>query len=150
MGISLWSEQTQEERIGSKLLEDKGYVSKVCLCRPTSVPVINCFPPPGMGKERGTTFTKGNYWCRPQPAVSALLWVQRTKSRGLQKSCGEKGQHVHSLSERALTVPGQAFIAFWEYCIKEGLHSSLSDSNDQTVDNIPRTMRAYSESGSIS
>ena len=85
----------------------------------------------------------------PASGVRSVVDVT-TNSHGLQKSCGEKGQHVHSLSERALTVPGQAFIAFWEYCIKEGLHSSLSDSNDQTVDNIPRTMRAYSESGSIS
>ena len=27
---------------------------------------------------------------------------------------------------------------------------SLSGSNDQTIDNIQRTMRAYSESGSVS
>ena len=29
-------------------------------------------------------------------------------------------------------------------------HQSLSGSNDQTIDNIQRTMRAYSESGSDS
>ena len=29
-------------------------------------------------------------------------------------------------------------------------HQSLSGSNDQTIDNIQRTMRAYSESGSVS
>ena len=27
-------------------------------------------------------------------------------------------------------------------------HQSVSDSNDQTIDNIQRTLRAYSESGS--
>ena len=29
-------------------------------------------------------------------------------------------------------------------------HQSLSGSNDQTIDNIQRTLRAYSESGSVS
>ena len=29
-------------------------------------------------------------------------------------------------------------------------HQSLSDSNDQTIHNIQRTMRVYSESGSVS
>ena len=29
-------------------------------------------------------------------------------------------------------------------------HQSLSVSNDQTIDNIQRTIRAYSESGSVS
>ena len=29
-------------------------------------------------------------------------------------------------------------------------HQSLSGSKDQTIDNIQRTMRAYSESGSVS
>ena len=29
-------------------------------------------------------------------------------------------------------------------------HQSLSGSNDQTIDNIQRTMRAYSESRSVS
>ena len=29
-----------------------------------------------------------------------VLWLLRTNSHGLQKSCGEKGWHCHSLSER--------------------------------------------------
>ena len=29
-------------------------------------------------------------------------------------------------------------------------HQSLSDSNGQTIENIQRTLRAYSESGSVS
>ena len=42
-----------------------------------------------------------------------MLWLQQTNSHGLQKSCGEKGQHGHSLSERGpQPLPGQAFIAF--------------------------------------
>ena len=66
-----------------------------------------------------------------------VLWMQGTKSHGLQESYGEKGQHGHSLSERApRPLPGQAFIAFWEHYIKEGPHSSLSGSNNQTIDNI--------------
>ena len=57
----------------------------------------------------------------------------------------KKGWHGHSLSERApRPLPGQARIAFWERYLKEGLHSSLSGSHDQTIDNIQRTMRAYS------
>ena len=42
-----------------------------------------------------------------------MLWMRRTNSHGLQKSCGEKGQHGHSLSEKVpQPLPGQAFIAF--------------------------------------
>ena len=39
---------------------------------------------------------------------------QWTNSHRLQKSCGEKGQHGHTPSERerARFLPGQAFIAF--------------------------------------
>ena len=45
--------------------------------------------------------------------MSAVLWIWRTNLRGLEKSCGEKGRHGHSLSERApWPLPGQAFIAF--------------------------------------
>ena len=52
------------------------------------------------------------------------------------------------LSERApQPLPGQAFIAFLGAFLKEGLHSSLSGSKDQTIDNSQRTLRAYSESG---
>ena len=39
-------------------------------------------------------------------------------------------------------------LLFWEHYLKEGPYSSLSGSDDQTVDNIQRTMRAYSETGS--
>ena len=41
-----------------------------------------------------------------------VLWLQRKNSRGLQKSCGEKGT-AWPLSERGhWPLPGQAFIAF--------------------------------------
>ena len=44
-----------------------------------------------------------------------VLWMWRTNSHGLQKSCGDKGQHGHSLSERVPRLfPGQASIAFLE------------------------------------
>ena len=45
--------------------------------------------------------------------VSVVLWVQQTNSHRLQKSCGEKGQHDHFLSDGVPPLlPGQAFIAF--------------------------------------
>ena len=46
-------------------------------------------------------------------------------------------------------VPQWAFIVFNLYRhIRKA--QSLSGSNDQTVDNIQRSLRAYSESGSVS
>ena len=41
-----------------------------------------------------------------------------------------------------------AFIGFNLHKNTGKAHQSLSSSNDQTIDNIQRTMRAYSESGS--
>ena len=50
-------------------------------------------------------------------------------------------------------VPQWAFIGFNLHrntgCIPKA-HQSLSGRNDQTIDNIQRTLRAYSESGSDS
>ena len=50
-------------------------------------------------------------------------------------------------------APQWAFIGFnlhWNTgCICKA-YQSLSGSNDQTIDNIQRTMRAYFESGSVS
>ena len=52
----------------------------------------------------------------------------------------EKGQEL---------VPQWAFIGFnLHRNTGHKAHQSLSGSNDQTIDNIQRTMRAYSESGS--
>ena len=49
-------------------------------------------------------------------------------------------------------VPQRAFIGFNLHkntgCIHEA-HQSLSGSHDQTIDNIQRTLRTYSESGSV-
>ena len=55
----------------------------------------------------------GIFWCGLRPTVSMVFWMQWTNSHGLLKSCGEKGWHGHSLSERVpQALPGQAFIAF--------------------------------------
>ena len=47
-------------------------------------------------------------------------------------------------------VPQWAFIGFNLHRNTGKAHQSLSDSNDQTIDNIQRTMRASSESWSVS
>ena len=46
--------------------------------------------------------------------------------------------------------PQWAFIGFNLHRNAGKAHQSLSGSKDQTIDNIQRTMRAYSESGSVS
>ena len=47
-------------------------------------------------------------------------------------------------------VPQLAFIGFNLHRNTGKAHQSLSGSKDQTIDNIQRTLRAYSESGSVS
>ena len=47
-------------------------------------------------------------------------------------------------------VPQWAFIGFDLHRNTGKAHQSLSGSKDQTIDNIQRTMKAYSESGSVS
>ena len=46
--------------------------------------------------------------------------------------------------------PEWAFIGFSLHRNTGQAHQSLSGSKDQKIDNIQRTMRAYSESGSFS
>ena len=46
--------------------------------------------------------------------------------------------------------PPWAFIGFILHRNTGEAHQPLSDSKDQTIDNIQRTLRAYSESGSVS
>ena len=46
--------------------------------------------------------------------------------------------------------PQWAFIGFILHRNTGKAHQSLSGSNDQTIDNIQRTLRAYFESGSDS
>ena len=62
----------------------------------------------------------------------------------MAKLSKEKGQEP---------VPQWAFIGFNLHRNTGHIpktHQSLSGSNDQTIDNIQRTMRAYLESGSVS
>ena len=53
----------------------------------------------------------------------------------------EKGQ---------VPFPQWAFIGFNLHRNTAKAHQSLSRSKDQTIDNIQRTLRAYSELGSVS
>ena len=46
-------------------------------------------------------------------------------------------------------VPQWAFIGFNLHKNTGKAHQSLSSSNDQTIDNIQRTKRAYAKSGSV-
>ena len=46
-------------------------------------------------------------------------------------------------------VPQWAFIGFNLHRDTGKAHQSLSGSNDQTIDNIQRTLRAYSQSGQL-
>ena len=46
-------------------------------------------------------------------------------------------------------VPQWAFIGFNLHGNTSKAHQSFSGSKDQTIDNIQRTLRAYSESGSV-
>ena len=56
-----------------------------------------------------------------------------------------------SLSEKGFKpVPQWAFIGFNLHRNTGKAHQSLSGSNDQIIDNIQRTVRAYSESRSVS
>ena len=47
-------------------------------------------------------------------------------------------------------VPQWAFIGFNLHRNTGKAHQSWSGSKDQTIDNIQRTLRAYSQSGSVS
>ena len=84
------------------------------------------------------------------------LWMRISLRRN--DLLGEESRNdllgVANLSEKGLEpVPQWAFIGFNLHrnsgCICKA-HQSLSGSNDQTIDNIQRTMKAYSESGSDS
>ena len=53
-----------------------------------------------------------------------VLWLRRTNSHGLQKSCGEKGRHGPSLSERQGPGPcrDRLLLLFWVHYIEDGPH----------------------------
>ena len=82
-----------------------------------------------------------SYWCGLWPVVSAVLSMWQTHSHGLQKSGGEKGQHGHSLSERApcldrlLLLSGsitskQVLIHYAQVCFK---WSPFTDNKEKDV-----------------
>ena len=55
------------------------------------------------------------------------------------------------LKDKGLDPVSQwAFIGFNLHSNTDKAHQSLSGSKDKTIDNIQRTLRAYSESGSVS
>ena len=58
------------------------------------------------------------------------------------------GGKVANLSKEPF--PQWAFIGFSLHRNTGKAHQSLSGSKDQTIDKIQRTLRAYSESGSVS
>ena len=84
------------------------------------------------------------------------FWMRRDKSTRTTEILWRKRDDMAALSvkERAGPLPGQAFIGFNLHrdtgCNIHKAHQSLSGRNDQTTDNIQRTLRAYSESGSVS
>ena len=80
-------------------------------------------------------------WCGLQLAASSVLWMRRTNSHVLQKPCGVKGTTFWV--RQLLTL---AFLG----ALPQGRSSSLSDRKGQPIDNIQRTIRAYSEPGSVS
>ena len=77
----------------------------------------------------------------------AALWLRETNSHRLPSPLEEKGQHGHS--------PTLALTGFYWLNLHRNTgniwkaHQSLSGSNNQ-IDNIQRTLRAFSESGSDS
>ena len=81
----------------------------------------------------------------PQPP-----WMRISLAR--QDLLEEEGW-PHLLKEKGQeTVPQWAFIGFNLHRNTRHIHKahqSFSGSNDQTIDNIQRTMRAYSEQGQI-
>ena len=70
------------------------------------------------------------------------------------ESCGGKGMARPLFQEES--APTFALTGFYWINLHRNTgytrkaHQSLLGSNDQTIDNIQRTLRAYSESGSVS
>ena len=83
---------------------------------------------------------------RVPPPPAATDENQSTKTRSAW------GGKVADLSKEKGQEPFRqwAFIGFILHRHTGKAHRSLSGSKDQTIDNIQRTLRAYSESGSVS
>ena len=88
--------------------------------------------------------------------MSAALWMRREKFTRTTEILWRKRGDTATLSVKEgqpRPLPGQAFIGFNLHRNTGRIckaHQSLSGSNDQTIDNIQRTLRAYLESGSDS
>ena len=93
-------------------------------------------------------------WGDSTHRVTPLPTPATTMRISLPRTCSASGGKVASLSEEKglEPIPQWASIGF-NLQRNTGIckaHQSSSGSNDQTIDNIPRTMRANFESGSYS
>ena len=92
--------------------------------------------------------------CSHRPAVSMTLWLRRDKFIQTAESCGGKGT-ARPLSH-GKSAPTLAWTGFYWLNLHRNtgriwkVHQSFSGRNDQIIDNIQITLRAYSESGSDS
>ena len=75
--------------------------------------------------------------------------TDENKSTKTGSACGGKVADL-SKEKGQEPFPQWAFIGFNLHRNTGEAHQSLSGSKDQTIDNIQRTLRAYSESGSVS
>ena len=75
--------------------------------------------------------------------------TDENKSTKTGSAWGGKVAHL-SKEKGQEPFPQWAFIGFNLHRNTGKAHQSLSGSNDQTIDNIQRTLRAYSESRSVS
>ena len=94
------------------------------------------------------------YRCSDLQAVSTAFWLRQDKFTQTTESCGGKGT-ARPLSQEKSALKFALTGFYWlnlhrnTGCIWKA-HRSLSGRNDQIIDNIQITLRAYSESGSDS
>ena len=89
----------------------------------------------------------GSSTCRDAPPPQIRISLSRQDLFGEERWPISQRRRARSLFLNGLLL-GLIYIGIQGVILKA--HQSLSGSNDQTVDNIQRTMRAYSESGSDS
>ena len=91
-------------------------------------------------------------WCVCGGSTCRALTLATTDEKKSIKTWSAWGGKVANLSKEKDQEPvlQWAFIGFKLHRNICKAHQSLSGSKDQTIDNIQRTMRAYSESGSDS
>ena len=100
--------------------------------------------------DGGSTEKEGSLTRTPARSVYGAVAETETNSHGLPSPVEEKGWQGHSLKGRAPTLALTGFYWLNLHRNTGKAHQSLSGSKDQTIDNIQRTLRAYSESGSVS